>query len=100
MLRSVNELKNYNIKASNGDIGAIHDFYFDDEKWTIRYLVVDTGTWLTGRKVLISPAALGKVDWNAQTLQVTMTTEQVKKSPDIDTDKPVSRQHETAYYDY
>ena len=100
MLRSVNDLKGYSIHATDGDVGEVVEFYFDDEKWTIRYVVADTGNWLTGRKVLISPVALGRVDWNSKKLNAAMTREQVQNSPDIDTDKPVSRQHETAYYDY
>jgi PRC-barrel domain len=100
MLRSVNDLKGYTIHATDGDVGEVVEFYFDDEEWTIRYVVADTGNWLTGRKVLISPVALGRVDWNSKKLNAAMTREQVQNSPDIDTDKPVSRQHETAYYDY
>lgn len=100
MIRSASELKGYTIRASDGDIGEVMQFYFDDEKWTIRYLVADTGGWLMGRKVLISPAALGRVDWNSRTLGVNMTKERVENSPSIDTDRPVSRQHESAYYDY
>ena len=100
MLRSVDELKGYTIEATDGDVGEVVQFYFDDGKWTIRYLVADTGGWLSGRKVLISPGALGKVDWNSKKLHVSMTKERVENSPDIATDRPVSRQHETAYYDY
>jgi hypothetical protein len=100
MIRSVSELKGYTIEASDGDIGEVLQFYFDDEKWTIRYLVADTGGWLTGRRVLISPAALGRVDWNSRKLHVNMTKERVENSPSIDTDRPVSRQQETEYYNY
>jgi len=100
MLRSVNNLVNCGIEATDGKIGKVSEFYFDDEKWTVRYLVVDTGGWLTDRKVLISPAALGDVDWNSRKLHVEMTRERVQNSPDIDTDKPVSRQHEKQYDDY
>jgi hypothetical protein len=100
MLRSVNELKGYTIEATDGDVGEVVEFYFDDEKWTVRYLVADTGNWLTGRKVLISPVALGRVDWNSQRLRVNMPRERVENSPDIDTAKPVSRQHEAEYYNY
>ncbi|HEX6435703.1 MAG TPA: PRC-barrel domain-containing protein, partial [Candidatus Binatia bacterium] len=93
MLRSANELKGYTIEATDGDIGEVIQFYFDDEKWTIRYLVADTGGWLMGRRVLISPAALGKVDWNSRKLHVNMNKERVENSPGVDTDRPVSRQH-------
>jgi hypothetical protein len=100
MLRSTNELNGYTIHATDGDIGEVVQFYFDDERWTIRYLVAHTGGWLMGRRVLISPAALGRVDWDSHRVHVNMTKERVENSPSIDTDRPVSRQHETDYYNY
>ena len=100
MLRSVKDLRGYAIRATDGVIGTVDDFYFDDEDWAIRYLVVDTGTWLSGRKVLISPIALGSPDWMIQVLPVSLTKRQVEHGPDIDTRKPVSRQHEAEYLIY
>ena len=103
MLRSMSDLENYAIGATDGSIGHVEDFYFDDQGWVIRYLVVKTGAWLAGRKVLISPIAVGEPNWTERVLPVAITKAQVKNSPDIDTDKPVSRQHEqdyTAYYGY
>jgi hypothetical protein len=100
MLRSMNDLEGYAIRAIDGTIGHVKDFYFDDQAWVIRYLVVDTGTWLSSRKVLISPIAIGRPDWAEQVLPVSITKEQVKNSPDVDTDKPVSRQHEIDYFGY
>src|SRR5665213_2117878 len=100
MLRSMKDLEGYAIRATDGDIGHVKDLYFDDDKWVIRYLVVETGTWLSSRKVLISPFAVGDPDWAARVLPVSITKEQVKNSPDIDTDKPVSRQHEMQYLGY
>ncbi|HSY27923.1 MAG TPA: PRC-barrel domain-containing protein, partial [Burkholderiaceae bacterium] len=94
MLRSMNDLKDYTIHATDGNIGHVKDFYFDDKRWVIRYLIVDTGSWLSSRKVLISPIAIGKPNWRERMLPVSITKEQVKNSPDIDTAKPVSRQHE------
>jgi hypothetical protein len=100
MLRSMNDLENYSIRATDGTIGHVKDFYFDDAAWVMRYLVVETDTWLSSRKVLISPISIGKPDWTAKVLPVSITTEQVKNSPDIDTEKPVSRQHEMRYLGY
>jgi hypothetical protein len=94
MLRSMNGLKGYHIAAEDGLIGTVHDFFFDDEFWVVRYLAVDTGHWLPGRKVLITPGVLGRPDWAMRRFPVALTREQVEKSPDIDTDKPVSRQEE------
>lgn len=100
MLRSMNDLKDYTIRATDGIIGRVKDFYFDDAAWVIRYIVVDTGTWLSSRKVLISPVAMGLPDWTEKTLPVSITKEQIKNSPEIDSDKPVSRQHEIRYLGY
>ena len=104
MLRNVNELKGCAIQATDGTIGRVTDFYFDDEAWVIRYLVVDTGTWLSSRNfVLISPIAIGHPNWKEKLLPVSITREQVRNSPAIDTEKPVSRQHErrfNGYYGY
>ena len=99
-MRNVKDLRGYAIRATDGVIGTVDDFYFDDEHWGIRYLVVDTGTWLSGRKVLISPMAIGSPDWMIQQLPVSLTKAQVTRSPDIDTRKPVSRQHEAEYSRY
>ncbi len=100
MLRSIKELQGYTLHAVDGDIGTVHEFYFDDARWVIRYLVVDTGGWLSGRRVLISPIAIGEADWQARSLSVTLSREQVEHSPDIDADKPISRQREVEYYQY
>ncbi len=100
MLRSVEELNGYTVEATDGEVGSVAEFYFDDDNWTIRYLIADTGSWLMGRRVLISPLALGTVDWESQKLPVNMNKERVENSPGIDTDKPVSRQHEMVYSDY
>jgi sporulation protein YlmC with PRC-barrel domain len=100
MLHSTNDLEGYAIRATDGDIGKVKDFYFDDEAWVIRYLVVDTGTWLLSRDVLISPISIGTPNWADKVLSVSISKQQVENSPDIDTDKPVSRQHERRYLGY
>lgn len=100
MLRQIKDLQDLAIVVTDGTIGDVKDLYFDDKDWAIRYLVVDAGSWLSSRKVLISPISAGKPDWVAKQLPVTLTREQVKNSPDIDTDMPVTRQHETDYLDY
>ncbi len=104
MLRQTNDLQDLAIVATDSaidsEIGDVKDLYFDDETWTIRYLVVDTGTWLSSRRVLISPMAAGKPDWTGKRLPVSLTREQVRCSPEIDTEMPVTRQHETDYLDY
>ena len=100
MLRSVKDLEHYAIGATDGQIGHVKDLYFDDDAWVIRYLVVETGTWLSSRKVLITPISIHDPDWVERILPVSITQEQVRNSPDIDTDKPVSRQNEMQYLGY
>lgn len=93
-LHSVKGLDNFTVTASDGDVGTIDDVYFDDEKWAIRYLVVDTGDWLSKRDVLISPIAIQRGDWAVRTMYAQLTRQQVRDSPGIDTAGPVSRQQE------
>ena len=100
MLHTVRELFGFTIGATDGEIGEVTDVYFDDERWTIRYMVVATGRWLHGRKVLISPISVRGLSWDDSVMGVTLSRQQVRDSPSIDTDRPVSRQHETAYYNY
>jgi hypothetical protein len=100
MLRSISEIIGYHMAATDGEIGKAHDFLFDDHEWTVRHLVVDTGKWLPGRKVLIAPEALAGADWEKQWLAVSLTKEKIENSPSVDTDKPVSRQQEIELYRY
>lgn len=94
MLRSVKHLNGFTIAAVDGEIGKVKDIYFDDLTWKVRYFVVETGNWLVGRKVLLSPIALHAANMDSKTFPTSLTKEQVKNSPDIDTDKPVSVQQE------
>ena len=103
MFRSLKDLEQYRIGATDGDIGHVEDFYFDDDAWVVRYLVVHTGTWLANRQVLISPISIHRPDWAARLLPVAITRAQVEGSPAIDTHLPVTRQHEMqtlGYYGY
>lgn len=101
MLRTASELNGLSIAAVDGDIGSVKDLYFDDLTWTIRYLVVDTGSWLPGRQVLISPMSVRRPELDR--IAVELTRDQVQSSPPVETDKPVDRQQEEAlarYYNY
>ncbi|MEO8569485.1 MAG: PRC-barrel domain-containing protein [Ginsengibacter sp.] len=100
MQRSINGLVGFTIGATDGEIGKVEEFYFDDTTWTVRYMIVKTGGWLTGREVLISPEAILKPDWENKVMPVNLTREQVQNSPDIDTDKPISRQEEEKLFAY
>lgn len=103
MLRNLDDINNAAISATDGQIGHVKDFYFDDDAWAVRYFVVETGSWLNTRRVLVSPIAVMPPNWQDRSLPVKLTMEQVRNSPSIDTDKPVSRQHESqvlGYYGY
>lgn len=100
MLRNLNSLFGSVIYATDGELGHVHDFLFDDRGWTIRYIVVETGGWLSSRQVLISPAAAGKPDWERRVVPVSLSMEQVRNSPDVDTATPVSLQEEIAMSQY
>jgi hypothetical protein len=100
MLRSIKQLYGHSLGASDGEIGQVKDFYFDDQNWAIRYLVVDTGLWLSGRQVLISPHSIGRLDQAERVLRVNLTRKQIENSPSIESHKPVSLQYEEEYYRY
>ncbi len=101
MNRSIKQLYGHQLGASDhANIGHVKDFYFDDHSWAVRYLVVDTGTWLMSRQVLLSPHAMGPLHQTGQALTVNLTQQQIEKSPPIETHKPVSRQYEEEYYQY
>lgn len=100
MLRSVKKLFEDKLGASDGEIGHVNDFYFDDQSWAVRYLVADTGSWMPGRLVLISPHALGNLYQGGKLLLVNLTRQQIENSPPIELHKPVSRQYEEEYHRY
>jgi len=100
MLNKMKTLKGYKLDSLDGEIGKVKEFYFDDQYWTIRYLVADSGNWLSGRQVLISPYALRAVNKEEKNIAVNLTKKQIEDSPSLDPDKPVSRQFEDNYYGY
>ncbi len=100
MLQNIKQLYGTALAATDGAIGHVKDLYFDDKTWVIRYLVVDTGSWLTGRLVLLSPYAFGKWDQYEKTLHVKLPKKQIEDSPSIESHQPVSRQYEIDYYQY
>jgi uncharacterized protein YrrD len=100
MLNKTKTLEGYKLDSLDGEIGKVKEFYFDDHYWAIRYLIADTGNWLTGRQVLISPYALVTVRKEEQHIAIDLTHKQIEDSPSLSTDKPVSRQFEETYYGY
>jgi len=100
MLQSIKPLLGNKLGASDGEIGQVKDFYFDDQNWAVRYVVADTGSWLSGRQVLLSPHAFGSLPQAGKVLPVNLTRKQIEDSPAIEAHKPVSRQYEEEYYRY
>ncbi len=99
-LKRAKEILGYDLGAEDGRIGECYDFLFDDTSWVIRYIVADTRKWLPGRKVLISPIAIGSADKSTHTLQISLTKDQIRDSPPLDSDAPVSRRYEILFNRY
>ena len=105
MFQNIKQLYGKKLGASDGDVGHVADFYFDDKTWAVRYLVADTGSWLPGRQVLLTPHAFGnhafgRSDADVDVLRVNLTRKQIEDSPSIESHRPVSRQYEEEYYTY
>jgi hypothetical protein len=103
MMRSLKNLERYRTSTTDGELGIVANFLLDDDQWTIRYLVVDTGGLLGGRHVLVSPISFGLIDWSNRRFHLTLSTDKLKNGPSVDLEKPVSRQHEAelqSYYGY
>ena len=101
MRRSLKNMEDYDVHATDGDIGSVSDFYFDERHWTIRYLVVETGGFWEGpARVLISPVAFREAEWATKKFHLALTREKVKNSPMLPEDEPISRQYEKNYYQY
>lgn len=100
MYQVVSRMIGFKVKGTDGNLGTVKELYFDDVTWTIRYMAVETGKWLTERKTLVSIAALEKINWATRTFSVNLNREQVRNSPDTDIEKPISRKHELALHRY
>lgn len=100
MLRKTKDLKGAKLAALDGHIGHLKDFYFDEQNWTVRYLVADTGTWLPNRRVLVSPFAVTGIDSEAHSLAINLTGKQIEESPSIEEHRPISRRYEAEYMQY
>ncbi len=100
MLRRLHELIGYRISAVDDTIGAVNDFYFDDQSWTVRYLVIDTGPWLFGRRLLVATSAIDSIEFMREIVNVNLTKAQVEKSPDLDLERPFTRDQEIELHNY
>jgi hypothetical protein len=99
VLRSLESLRGYALRATDGEIGQVTEFYFDDLHWVVRYIVINTGGWF-GPEVLIAPQAFRSADWAARVIDVNLTRAQVRNSPSVDLHQPISRQYEARYHAY
>ena len=100
MLRSVNNLVGYRIHATDGQIGHVEDFIVSDEDWVVRYLVVDTRNWLSGKRVLISSEWVREIAWEEREVWVDVPRQTIEDSPPYDPSAPVNREYEMRIYDY
>ena len=98
MLRSIKQFFGDRLVATDADIGHVKDFYFDDQQWVIRYVVVDTGSWMPGRLVLIPPHAFNHFHEYGDCLLVNLKRAQIENGPVIESHKPISRQYEREYF--
>jgi uncharacterized protein YrrD len=97
-LRSSDEVDGYHIQAQDGEIGHVKDFILDDQDWTVRYLEIATRHWLPGKKVLISPAWIRKIEWVEQKVMVDLGTEAIKTAPEYDPSEIIGRDYELTLY--
>ena len=100
MLRRATDIRKLRIRAVDGDMGKVHDLYFDDRRWTVRYFMVVTGGWFRRRDVLISPASIGRIAHADTAIETVLTRDQVENAPRAEEDMPVSRQYEAAHAEY
>ncbi len=100
MLRNAESMQGITLQGTDGRLGEVEDLLFDDVNWVIRYLVAETGSWLAERQVLLSPLSVREADHEGRVLRMDLTAEQIEKSPSIERDLPVGRQHEAQLNDY
>lgn len=97
------KLKGFSINAMDGKAGKLKDILFDDHSYKVRYFVIDTSSWLPGRKILLSPEAVDKVDYDNSVIFFKLTKDTIENSPPLSDHLPVSKQHEqslTQYYSW
>jgi len=94
------DLCGYPLVTRDGMAGRVRDLFFDDRRWAVRYLVAELRLGLARRRVLVSPVCVLATDTAARRIEVSLTREQLRHSPDVDADRPVSRQHEIALHEY
>jgi hypothetical protein len=102
MLHLAHKVAGATVRGIDGDIGTLEDFYFEEDRWTVRYLLIDTGKWFSGKRVLISPMSVPN-GWGRNEVRLSLTKDQVWNSPEIKDDQPLSSESEgqvLTYYGY
>jgi uncharacterized protein YrrD len=99
-IRKVRSLKGLELKARDGDVGTLKQLFFDDQDWTVRYLMATTGIWFLGRDVLISPKSVIEVNQETDGLVVALSCQQIKDSPEFVAGDTLSRQYEEGFHEY
>lgn len=99
-LQSVFSLIGFKLQAIDGEIGHLDDVLIDDLEWKIRYLVIDTGTWFSGKKVLVSPLWDGRVDDNSHILKIDVSMEKIKSAPPFDYSIPLTNEYEVILHQH
>lgn len=105
MITHADDLLNQSIRGTDGNVGSLYDLYVADDSWQVRYLVVDTGPWLFGQRVLLSPQALRTAVEDAANacdvhLSVDLSKEQIESSPNVSLEQPISRQQEAELFNH
>lgn len=100
MLRSLKEILGYTLQETDDVLGQCKDFFFDDGLWVIRYMLADTGGWLSHHKVLITPNSLGEPDWQTERLPVKLNRQQIEDCPPLESHLPISREYEVNYHEH
>ncbi len=93
-LRESEELIGYRVHAADGDIGHIHDMGLDDAGWVVRYLIVDIGSWLNGKRILIAPQWMESRGWEDRRVYTFFDKETIRNAPEFDNNFPVKREYE------
>ena len=99
-LHTIDHIRNFTLQANDGEIGHIKDFLFRPFDWVLRYVVLDTGNWLPGKKVVIPVDWIEEIDWESRHIRVEVTLEQVKESPSLEAIDRLDRAFEQSFYDY
>lgn len=99
-LRSVAEIEGYGLSVADGELGSVYDVVFSDSSWTIRYLVIETGNWLSGRKVLIAPSWCTGIDWSERVIQIRLSRDAIESCPEYDPKAPIDCNYEAAIHEH